>query len=75
MANSYNNTSMATEVLAMQEAMKNASIYGFSGTMSPYSAYAAFINDSRTELIIPVFKLNPVIIFITALTTLSVPIV
>ena len=45
-ANSYNNTSMATEVLAMQEAMKNASIYGFSGTMSPYSAYAAFINDT-----------------------------
>lgn len=45
-ANPYNNTTVATEVLAMQESMKNASIYGVSGTMSPFSAYAAFINDT-----------------------------
>ncbi|MFG1460765.1 MAG: MMPL family transporter [Thermoplasmataceae archaeon] len=42
----YNNTTVASKVLAMQASMQNASIYGFSGTSSPFSAYAAFINDT-----------------------------
>ena len=44
--NPYNNTSLSSKVIEMQSALDNASIYGVSGTSSPFSAYAAFINDT-----------------------------